>query len=104
MFPQRSADQTIAQIVKKGSLTVDLTKDSGSNKHTFCIEADEVQRLLNSSGRSEDELLCDLIQQASSLARPPISLFLVGCVKQQLLLVLGPGAAAAAELIAKGRA
>ncbi|KAK9838759.1 hypothetical protein WJX74_002807 [Apatococcus lobatus] len=76
------ADQTssVGEIVTRGSLTVDLSRDSGSDKHTFCIEADEVQRLLSSSGQSEDELLCGLIQQASSLARPPISSFLVGAV------------------------
>ena len=72
---------SLGKIVTRGSLTVDLSKDSGSDKHTFCIEADQVQQLLRSSGRSEDELLCDLIQQASSLARPPISSFLVGYVQ-----------------------
>ena len=57
----------------------DAQPQSSQTWEKFWLEADDVQQLLQDNHMSEDELLQSLITPASSLARPPISSFHVGC-------------------------
>mmetsp|Transcript_22060 Transcript_22060/g.61223 ORF Transcript_22060/g.61223 Transcript_22060/m.61223 type:complete len:427 (-) Transcript_22060:11-1291(-) len=58
----------------------ELLADGGITRGRFVLEAEEVQELMDTTGLSQDELLVHLVNPASTLARPPVSLFHVGAV------------------------
>lgn len=72
---------------RQGSYVIDVSSQAADDAQPqssqtwekFWLEADDVQQLLQDNHVNEDELLQSLITPASSLARPPISSFHVGC-------------------------
>ena len=72
---------------RQGSYVIDASSQAADDAQPrssrtwekFWLEAEDVQQLLQDNHMDEDELLQSLITPASSLARPPISSFHVGC-------------------------